>query len=198
MFERYTERSRRVIFFARYEALQYGSPTISPEHILLGLLREDKTISARFLPFRNTLSVDSVRREVEERIVLRDRIPQSAELHLAPETKKILFYANEESRHLKNRHIGPEHLLLGIVREERSIAAEILLQYGLRVQDIRDELARQTGTNAVIPPPADTSSTPSLQEFTRDLTADAARGKLDPLVGRQPEIERLVEILCRR
>ena len=119
MFERYTERSRRVIFFARYEALQYGSPMISPEHILLGLMREDKTISSRFLPFRTSLSVDSVRREVEERIVLRDRIPQSAELHLAPETKKILFYANEESRHLKNRHIGPEHLLLGIVREER-------------------------------------------------------------------------------
>jgi len=99
MFERYTERSRRVIFFARYEALQYGSPMISPEHILLGLMREDKTISSRFLPFRNTVSVDAVRREVEERIVLRDRIPQSAELHLAPETKKILFYANEESRH---------------------------------------------------------------------------------------------------
>jgi ATP-dependent Clp protease ATP-binding subunit ClpC len=198
MFERYTERSRRVIFFARYEALQYGSPTISPEHILLGLLREDKTISARFLPFRNTLSVDAVRREVEERIVLRDRIPQSAELHLAPETKKILFYANEESRHLKNRHIGPEHLLLGIVREERSIAAEILLQYGLRVQDIRDELARQTGSPVGVPPVADSVSTPSLQEFTRDLTADAATGKLDPLVGRQDEIERLIEILCRR
>ena len=198
MFERYTERSRRVIFFARYEALQYGSPSISPEHILLGLMREDKTISARFLPFRNTLSVDAVRREVEERIVLRDRIPQSAELHLAPETKKILFYANEESRHLKNRHIGPEHLLLGIVREERSIAAEILLQYGLRVQDIRDELSRQAGTQGVLPPVKDSSATPSLQEFTRDLTADAAHGKLDPLVGREPEIERLVEILCRR
>src|SRR5687768_10757346 len=174
MFERYTERSRRVIFFARYEALQYGSPMISPEHILLGLMREDKTISSRFLPFRNSISVDSVRREVEERIVLRDRIPQSAELHLAPETKKILFYANEESRHLKNRHIGPEHLLLGIIREERSIAAEILLQYGLRVQDVRDELTRQNGGSQPFVPSAakDSSATPNLQEFTRDLTAD--------------------------
>jgi len=199
MFERYTERSRRVIFFARYEALQYGSPMISPEHILLGLMREDKTISSRFLPFRNSLSVDAVRREVEERIVLRDRIPQSAELHLAPETKKILFYANEESRHLKNRHIGPEHLLLGIVREERSIAAEILVQYGLRIQDVRDELARQSGSQQTFAPaPKDTSTTPNLQEFTRDLTTDAAQGKLDPLVGRESEIERLVEILCRR
>src|SRR5687768_12422665 len=198
MFERYTERSRRVIFFARYEALQYGSPSISPEHILLGLMREDKTISARFLPFRNTLTVDGVRRDVEERIVLRDRIPQSAELHLAPETKKILFYANEESRHLKNRHIGPEHLLLGIVREERSIAAEILLGYGLRVQDLRDELTRQSGTQTSGAPVKDPSATPNLEEFTRDLTADAALGKLDPLVGRESEIERLVEILCRR
>ncbi|PYS98351.1 MAG: ATP-dependent Clp protease ATP-binding subunit ClpC [Acidobacteria bacterium] len=199
MFERYTERSRRVIFFARYEALQYGSPMISPEHILLGLMREDKTISSRFLPFRNSLTVDAVRREVEERIVLRDRIPQSAELHLAPETKKILFYANEESRHLKNRHIGPEHLLLGIVREERSIAAEILVQFGLRVEDIRDELARQSGAQTFVPVAAkDNSTTPNLQEFTRDLTNDAAQGKLDPLVGREKEIERLVEILCRR
>jgi len=199
MFERYTERSRRVIFFARYEALQYGSPMISPEHILLGLMREDKTISSRFLPFRNSLTVDAVRREVEDRIVLRDRIPQSAELHLAPETKKILFYANEESRQLKNRHIGPEHLLLGIVREERSIAAEILVQFGLRVQDIREELARQSGVQTFVPAAAkDNSTTPNLQEFTRDLTNDAAQGKLDPLVGRENEIERLIEILCRR
>src|SRR5688572_15274512 len=198
MFERYTERSRRVIFFARYEALQYGSPSISPEHVLLGLMREDKTISARFLSFRTNLTVDAVRRDVEERIVLRDRIPQSAELHLATETEEILFYANEESRHLKNRHIGPEHLLLGIVREERSIAAEILMQYGLRVQDIREELARQTGTPNIMPTSKDGSTTPNLQEFTRDLTSDAAEGKLDPLVGREHEIERLIEILCRR
>src|SRR5215210_7794589 len=198
MFERYTERSRRVIFFARYEALQYGSQVIAPEHILLGLMREDKSLSARFLPFRHAITVDTIRRDVEERIVLRDRIPQSSELHLSAATKKILFYANEESRHLKNRHIGPEHLLLGIVREERSIAAEILLQYGLRIQDIREELARQSGSQAFVPAAKDNSATPNLQEFTRDLTADAAQGKLDPLVGRENEIERLIEILCRR
>ena len=92
MFGRYTERARRVIFFARYEALQYGSQVISPEHILLGLMREDKTIAARYFPFRHSLTVDSVRREVEDRIVWRERIPQSAELHLSPETKKILIF----------------------------------------------------------------------------------------------------------
>lgn len=198
MFERYTERSRRVIFFARYEALQYGSPVIAPEHILLGLMREDKTIGARFFAFRNSLTVDMVRREVEERIVVRDRIPQSAELHLSPETKRILFYANEESRGLKSRFIGPEHLLLGLVREENSIAAEILFQFGLRLQEVRDEVGRQSGYKASAPANKENSKTPNLLEFTRDLNEDAASGKLDPLIGRQPEIERLIEILCRR
>ena len=198
MFERYTERSRRVIFFARYEALQYGSPVIAPEHILLGLMREDKTLPARYFPGRRGITVDSVRKEVEERIVLRDRIPQSAELHLAPETKRILFYASEESRHLKSRHIGPEHLLLGMSREERSVAAEILFQLGMRAQDIRDELGRQQGLPVAQPTPAEGSKTPNLTEFTRDLTEDASQGKLDPLIGREPEIERLIEILCRR
>ncbi len=198
MFERYTERSRRVIFFARYEALQYGSPMIAPEHVLLGLVREDKGLAAKYFRFRNTITVDAVRREVEERIVLRERIPQSAELHLAPATKRILFYANEESRQLKNRHIGPEHLLIGILREENSIAAEILFQLGLRLVDLRDEISRQSGAQQSALPPRDAAKTPNLQEFTRDLTADAAAGKLDPLIGRDSELERLVEILCRR
>jgi len=198
MFERYTEKARRVIFFARYEALQYGSPVIAPEHILLGLMREDKTISARYFPYRKTLTVEAVRREVEERIVLRERIPQSAELHLAAETKRILAFANEESQNLKNRHIGPEHLLLGLVKQERSIAAEILYQYGLRLNDVREEIGRQNGFPNLQSVGKEKSDVPSLQEFTRDLTADAAHGKLDPLVGREPEVERIVEILCRR
>jgi len=188
-----------VIFFARYEALQYGSQTIAPEHILLGLMREDKTLSARFFPFRHVLTVDTIRRDVEERIVLRKRIPQSSELHLSNATKQILFYANEESRQLKNRHIGPEHLLLGIVREEKSVAAEILFGYGLRLGDVRDEMLRQSGVPGVLAPAnKETSKTPSLVEFTRDLTVDAAEGRLDPLVGRENEISRIIEILCRR
>jgi len=198
MFERYTERSRRVIFFARYEALQYGSQVIAPEHILLGLMREDKNLSARFFPFRHALTVDTIRRDVEERIVLKERIPQSSELHLSAITKRILFYANEESRQLKNRHIGPEHLLLGLVREEKSIAAEILFGYGLRLHDVRDEMTRQAAVPGVFAPAKDDSKTPSLTEFTRDLTVEASDGRLDPLIGRGPEIERLIEILCRR
>lgn len=199
MFERYTERSRRVIFFARYEALQYGSQVIAPEHILLGLMREDKNLSARFFPFNGTLTVDTIRRDVEQRIVLKERIPQSSELHLAPLTKRILFYANEESRQLKNRHIGPEHLLLGLVREERSVAAEILFGYGLQLRDVRDEMSRQAAVPGVFAPmAADTAKSPGLAEFTRDLTVEAAEGRLDPLIGRDVEIDRLIEILCRR
>ncbi len=198
MFERYTERARRVIFFARYEALQYGSQVISPEHILLGLMREDKTISARYFPFRNHLTVDAIRREVEERIVLRERIPQSAELHLATETKRILAFAGEESQRLQNRHIGPEHLFLGLVREENSVAAEILYQYGLRLKDVRDEISRQNGFPNLYASGNEKTDVPHLQEFTRDLTSEAATGKFDPLVGRANEVERIIEILCRR
>src|SRR4029077_18675203 len=119
---------------------------------------------------------DSIRRDVEERIVLRDRIPQSSELHLSNATKQILFYANDESRQLKNRHIGPEHILLGIVREEKSVAAEILFGYGLRLNDVREELSRQSGIPGVAVKGADATKTPSLVEFTRDLTSDAAEG----------------------
>lgn len=198
MFERYTERSRRVIFFARYEALQYGSQVIAPEHLLLGLLREDKNLTSRFFPFSPTVSVETIRRDIEQRIVLRERIAQSTELHLSPLTKRVLFYANEESRQLKDRHIGPEHLLLGLLREERSLAAEILFSYGLRPHDVRDELTRRAAIPGLFPAAADPQRSPALSEFTRDLTSDAADGRLDPLIGREEEIERLVEILCRR
>ena len=99
---------------------------------------------------------------------------------------------------MKSRHVGPEHLLLGIVREERSIAAEILLSYGLQIKDVREEIARQSGVPNFFAVTKETSKTPHLQEFTRDLTDEATQGKLDPLIGRESEIERIVEILCRR
>ncbi len=199
MFERYSERSRRIIFFARYEALQYGSPVIAPEHVLLGLMREDKTVSARFFPFSGDTGVEKVRTEIEDRIVVRDRIPQSAELHLSAETKKVLFYASDEGRKLKDKFIGPEHLLMGLLREERSVAAEILFKYGLRIQDIRNALVRQSGERSIFNSvKKEPSKEPALSEFTRDLTELAKVGKFDPLVGREAETERLIEILCRR
>ena len=194
MFERYTEKARRVIFFARYEASQFGAPAIEPEHLLLGLMREDKTLTARFFP-RAQVSIESIRKEIEGRTLLREKISTSVELPLAPETKRVLAYAHEESDRLQHRHIGTEHLLLGLLREERSMAAEILYERGLRLNAVRDEIARQSGADQR---GSQKKDTPHLVEFSRDLTDDASNDKLDPLIGREAEIERLVQILCRR
>jgi len=194
MFERYTEKARRVIFFARYEASQFGAPAIEPEHLLLGLMREDKTLTGRFFP-RAQVSIESIRKEIEGRTLLREKISTSVELPLAPETKRVLAYAHEESDRLQHRHIGTEHLLLGLLREDRSMAAEILYERGLRLNAVRDEIARQSGADSRSSQKKDT---PHLVEFSRDLTEDAANDKLDPLIGREAEIERVVQILCRR
>ncbi|MBA2503561.1 MAG: ATP-dependent Clp protease ATP-binding subunit [Pyrinomonadaceae bacterium] len=194
MFERYTEKARRVIFFARYEASQFGAPAIEPEHLLLGLLREDKSLTTRFL-VRAQSSVDAIRKEVEGRSALREKIPASVELPLSSTTRRVLAYAHEESDRLQHRHIGTEHLLLGLLREEHSIAAEILLERGLRISAVREEVVRLSGAD---PRAAQKKETPHLAEFSRDLTDDAANDKLDPLVGREAEIERVVQILCRR
>ncbi|MDQ1590220.1 MAG: ATP-dependent Clp protease ATP-binding subunit ClpC [Pyrinomonadaceae bacterium] len=194
MFERYTEKARRVIFFARYEASQFGAPAIEPEHLLLGLMREDKTLTARFLA-RAQASLEAIRKEIEGRAPLREKISTSVELPLAPETKRVLAYAHEESDRLQHRHIGTEHLLLGLLREERSMAAEILYERGLRLAAVREEVARATGAD---PRASQKKDTPHLAEFSRDLTEDAANDKLDPLVGRDNEIDRVIQILCRR
>ncbi len=149
MFERYTEKARRVIFFARYEASQFGAPAIEPEHLLLGLMREDKTLTGRFFP-RAQVSIEAIRKEIEGRTLLREKISTSVELPLAPETKRVLAYAHEESDRLQHRHIGTEHLLLGLLREERSMAAEILYERGLRLVAVRDEIARQIGRESEV------------------------------------------------
>lgn len=194
MFERYTEKARRVIFFARYEASQFGASQIEAEHILLGLMREDKNLTTRFFS-RSHASIESIRKEIEGRTILRERISTSVDLPLSVEAKRVLAFAAEESERLGHRHIGTEHLLLGLLREENSIAAEILYERGLRLSDIRNDLLRQAGMernqNAK-------KETPHLVEFSRDLTEAALENKLDPLVGRENEIDRLVQILCRR
>src|SRR6516162_4243279 len=116
VFERYTEKARRVIFFARYEASQYGSPYIETEHLLLGLMREDKALANRFL--RQQGSIESIRKEIEARITIRERISTSVEVPLSAECKRILNSAAEEAERLGHKHVGTEHLLLGILRRE--------------------------------------------------------------------------------
>ena len=193
MFERYTEKARRVIFFARYEASQYGSPYIETEHLLLGLMREDKALANRFL--RSHGSIESIRKEIEQRITIRERISTSVEVPLSQESKRILNFATEEAERLGHRHVGTEHLLLGILREEKCFGAEILQERGLRLSTLREELARSAGEKTPMARPKETSL---LAEFSRDLTQAALEGQLDPLVGRERELERVIQILCRR
>ncbi len=193
MFERYTEKARRVIFFARYEASQYGSPYIETEHLLLGLMREDKALANRFL--RQQGSIESIRKEIEARITIRERISTSVEVPLSAECKRILNMAGEEAERLGVKHVGTEHLLLGILREEKCFGAEILMERGLRLSTLREELARTSGEKTTAARPKETSL---LAEFSRDLTQAASEGSLDPLVGREGELERVIQILCRR
>ncbi len=202
MFERYTEKARRVIFFARYEASQFGSPYIETEHLLLGLLREDKALTNRFL--RSHASVESIRKQIEGHTTIREKVSTSVDLPLSNECKRVLAYAAEEAERLSHKHIGTEHLLLGLLREEKCFAAEILMERGLRLPAIREELQRTTqekpaqqqkqqqrGNNAQ-------PEQSMLAEFSRDLTQAAMDQQLDPLVGRDTEVDRVIQILCRR
>ncbi len=201
MFERYTEKARRVIFFARYEASQFGSPYIETEHLLLGLLREDKALTNRFL--RSHASVESIRKQIEAHTTIREKVSTSVDLPLSNECKRVLAYAAEEAERLGHKHIGTEHLLLGLLREEKCFAAEILQERGLKLAQIRDELARVTQEKPVVPQPQQQQQqrqreSSLLAEFSRDLTQSAMDGALDPLVGRDGELERVIQILCRR
>src|SRR5450432_616748 len=193
MFERYTEKARRVIFFARYEASQFGSPYIETEHLLLGLLREDKALTNRFL--RSHASVESIRKQIEAHTTIREKVSTSVDLPLSNECKRVLAYAAEEAERLSHKHIGTEHLLLGLLREEKCFAAEILHERGLRLSTIREELARTSQEKSQ---PARQRESSLLSEFSRDLTQSAMDTQLDPLVGRDGELERVIQILCRR
>src|SRR6266699_3020500 len=193
MFERYTEKARRVIFFARYEASQFGSPYIETEHLLLGLLREDKALANRFL--RSHAAVDSIRKQIEGHATIREKVSTSVDLPLTHECKRVLAYGAEEAERLSQKHIGTEHLLLGLLREEKCFAAEVLHERGLRLSAIREELARPQSEKVTSNRPKESSL---LAEFSRDLTQAAIDNSFDPLIGRVYELERVVQILCRR
>src|SRR6266536_1752709 len=135
MFERYTERARRVIFFARYEASQLGSNSIETEHLLLGLIREGKGLTSRIFA-RSHLSLENIRKEIEGRALFREKVSTSVEIPFSAETKRVLQFAAEEADRLLHNYIGTEHLLLGILREERSVAASILMEKGMRLNAV--------------------------------------------------------------
>lgn len=140
MFGRYTEKARRVIFFARYEASQFGSPQIETEYLLLGLLREDKRLSYSFLG--SHVSVEVIRSKIEQHTVIRERVSTSVDLPLSDECKRVLVNAGDEAERLGHKHIGTEHLLLGLLREDRSFAAQLLTEEGVTLEEARRRIAQ--------------------------------------------------------
>jgi ATP-dependent Clp protease ATP-binding subunit ClpC len=192
MFERYTEKARRVIFFARYEASQFGQPYIETEHILLGLLREDKVLAHRFL--RGRASVEEIRGEVEKHTPAREKTSTSVDLPLSNECKRVLAYAAEEAERLKHKHIGSEHLLLGLLREKGCFALELLKARGVKLEAVRDELASMAHDPGTRNSPKAAESS----EFFRDITQAAVDGMLEPVTGRDQELNAVIEILCSR
>ena len=141
MFERYTERARRVLFFARYEASQLGSISIETEHLLLGLLRDAKGLTAMIFA-RAHMSFADVRREIEKRVVFHEKISTSVEIPFTPSAKRVLGFAAEEADRLLHNYIGADHLLLGVLREEGSVAASVLMEKGMRLHIVRDDIVR--------------------------------------------------------
>src|SRR5437870_160643 len=194
MFERYTERARRVLFFARYEASQLGSISIETEHLLLGLIREGKGLTSRIFA-RSHLSLENIRKEIEGRTVFREKVSTSVEIPFSAETKRVLQFAAEEADRLLHNYIGTEHLLLGILREERSVAASILMEKGMRLHTVREDIVQLLNEKTTL---TRVKETPLLAEFSRDLTEAAMKNVLDPLVGRDYELERVQQVLCRR
>jgi len=170
MFERYTEKARRVIFFARYEASQYGSPYIETEHLLLGLLREDRALAKKFLGEVN--SEEGIRAEIEKHITPRERLSTSVEVPLTLESKKILNLAAEEADRLGHRHIGTEHVLLGLLRVEGgSLAGEILRARGVRVATLREQVAKVSAAveSINLQPKSSTRAMATLESFLAGL-----------------------------
>jgi len=139
MFERYTEEARRVVFFARYEASQFGSPYIETEHLLLGLLREDNALAKRFL--RSQANYEMIRKQIEAQTTAREKVSTSVDLPLTHECKRVLAFAFEEALRLGDAHIGTVHLLLGLLREQDCVAARILVAEGVSLNAVREQIS---------------------------------------------------------
>ena len=168
MFERYTEKARRVIFFARYEASQYGSPYIETEHLLLGLLREDRVLANRFLGEENAIA--EIRAEIERHITRRERISTSVEVPLTAESKKILLLSAEEADRLGHRHIGTEHMLLALLSLESSLAGRILQARGVKAATVREQAAKVPHAESLkLQPRLVSTATTALESFLAGL-----------------------------
>ncbi len=194
MFEKYNEKARRALFFARYEASKLGSRVIESEHVLLGILREGEE-SVLDLLGRFNVKTEDLRREIEGERVFVERVSSTAELPLSEETKKILAYAAHEAESMLHKSVGSEHLIIGLLRVESSLAQRILLHNGLDLSMVREEvvsMAREREASQ------QKKELPFLTEYGRDLTALAVQQIFDPLIGREKEVERIIQVLSRR
>ena len=215
MFERLTDRARKVMALANQEAQRFNHEYIGTEHILLGLVKEGSGVGANVL---KNLDIDlrKVRLEVEKLVKSGPEMVTMGKLPQTPRAKKVIEYAIEEARNLNHNYVGTEHLLLGLLREHDGVAAQVLMNLGLKLEEVRDEVLNLLGagvepeeqapeageptTGAQGGPrrAAGKSKTPALDSFGRDLTELAKQGELDPVIGRSMEIERLIQVLCRR
>ncbi|MHC5181977.1 MAG: ATP-dependent Clp protease ATP-binding subunit, partial [Planctomycetota bacterium] len=213
MFERFTDRARKVMALANQEAQRFNHEYIGTEHILLGLVKEGNGVGANVL--RNLdVDVKKLRLEIEKLVKSGPDMVTMGKLPQTPRAKKVIEFAIEEARSLNHNYVGTEHILLGLLRESEGVAAQVLMNLGLKLEDVRQEVLNLLGAgvedntyqamgmkmNPATAQAAKTakSKTPALDSFGRDLTELAAKGELDPVIGRATEIERLVQILCRR
>ena len=207
MFERFTDRARKVMALANQEAQRFNHEYIGTEHILLGLVKEGSGVGANVL---KNLDVDlrKVRLEVEKLVKSGPDMVTMGKLPQTPRAKKVIEYAIEEARNLNHNYVGTEHLLLGLLREQEGVAAQVLMNLGLKLEEVREEVLNLLGAGVEEEgaPPGGLpeagkkakSKTPALDSFGRDLTELARENKLDPVIGRQNEIERVIQVLCRR
>ena len=207
MYERFTDRARKVMQLANQEAQRFNHEYIGTEHILLGLVKEGSGVAANVL---KNLDVDlrKIRLEVEKIVQSGPDLVTMGKLPQTPRAKKVIEYAMEEARNLNHNYVGTEHLLLGLLREQEGVAAQVLMNLGLKLEDVREEVLNllghglegtEQGERGGSPSgKGSKSKTPALDSFGRDLTELAKQGKLDPVIGRSNEIERVTQILCRR
>src|SRR5437016_2354189 len=204
MFERFTDRARKVMALANQEAQRFNHEYIGTEHILLGLVKEGSGVGANVL---KNLDVDlrKVRLEVEKLVKSGPDMVTMGKLPQTPRAKKVIEYAIEEARNLTHNYVGTEHLLLGLLREHDGVADQVLMNLSLKLEEVREEVLNLLGAGVETEEPAQEkqgqkgkSKTPALDSFGRDLTELAKEGQLDPVIGRKNEIERVIQILCRR
>ncbi|MCX7927680.1 MAG: ATP-dependent Clp protease ATP-binding subunit [Candidatus Omnitrophica bacterium] len=198
MFNRFTERARKVIILAKEEAKRFNHDYIGTEHILLGLIREGEGVAATVLE-KMGVSLENIRIEIEKLVQPGPATQIIGDLPFTPRAKKALELAAEEARALGHNYIGTEHLLLGLIREEEGVASQILLNLGLDLTTVRNKIMEVLGSDVpTFSQQGAKTKTPALDAFGRDLTALARENKLDPVINRKTEIERVIQILSRR